>query len=70
MKFECIKGITTDGYGYDKDEMLLVMQGDIVTFDGSDEGEICVTGIDGWCEGMELRFTPKEIADHFKVIHS
>jgi hypothetical protein len=63
MKFECIKGMA------DSDNVnVVVMQGDIVTFDGSDEGEVCVTGVVGWCEGVELSFTPKQFAEHFKVI--
>jgi len=47
---------------------VVVMQGDIVTFDGSDEGEVCVTGIAGWCKGIELSFTPKQFVEHFRVI--
>jgi hypothetical protein len=61
MKFECIKGIA------DSDNVsVIVMQGDIVTFDGSDEGEVCVTGIAGWCKGFELNFTPKQFVEHFR----
>tara|TARA_B110000503_G_C7029844_1_gene363524 strand:+ start:405 stop:614 length:210 start_codon:yes stop_codon:yes gene_type:complete len=63
MKFECIKGMA-DGDNIN----VVVMQGDIVTFDDSDEGEVSVTGIAGWCEGFELIFTPKQFVDHFKVI--
>jgi hypothetical protein len=65
MKFECIKGIASSG-----NECVIVMQGDIVTFDGSDEGEVCVTGIDGWCEGVELIFQPNVFVEHFRVIIS
>jgi hypothetical protein len=63
MKFECIKGMA------DSDNVnVVVMQGDVVTFDGSDEGEVYVTGIDGWCKGVELIFTPKQFVEHFRII--
>jgi hypothetical protein len=63
MKFECIKGIASSG-----NECVVVMQGDIVTFDGSDEGEVCVTGIAGWCESIELIFQPNVFVEHFRII--
>ena len=63
MKFECIKGMA------DSDNVnVVVMQGDVVTFDGSDEGEVCVTGIAGWCEGIELIFQPNVFVEHFRII--
>jgi hypothetical protein len=63
MKFECIKGMA------DSDNVnVVVMQGDVVTFDGSDEGEVYVTGIAGWCKGVELIFTPKQFVEYFRII--
>ena len=62
-KFECIKGMADS-----KNTNVIVMQGDVVVFDGSDEGEVCVTGIAGWCTGFELIFTPKQFVEHFKCI--
>lgn len=63
MKFECIKGLaTSDNVG------VVVMQGDIVKFIGSDEGWVEVEGIEGWCYSIELSFTPKQFVEHFKVI--
>ena len=63
MKFECIKGMA------DSDNInVVVMQGDIVKFIESGEGDVYVEGIAGWCEGMELNFTPKQFTEHFKVI--
>ena len=63
MKFECIKGMA------DSDDIyVIVMQGDIVTFNGYDIGDVCVEGVAGWCRGLELNFTPKQFAEHFKVI--
>lgn len=63
MKFECIKGMA------DRDNInVVVMQGDIVIFNENSEGEIMVEGEAGWCKGLELNFTPKEFAEHFKVI--
>jgi hypothetical protein len=62
MKCECIKGMT------DSDNInIIVMQGDIVNVLETDEGDIFVEGISGWCEGMELNFTPKQFVEHFKV---
>jgi hypothetical protein len=63
MKFKCIKGIASSG-----NECVIVMQGDIVKFINTDEGEVCVEGIAGWCEGVELIFQPNVFVEHFKVI--
>jgi len=61
MKFECIKGMAT------KDNTsVVVMQGDIVKLISIDEGEVLVEGVAGWCNGIELLFTPKKFVEHFK----
>jgi hypothetical protein len=63
MKFECIKGIA------DSDNInVIAMQGDIVIFNESEEGNVYVEGIAGWCKGFELNFTPKQFTEHFKSI--
>jgi hypothetical protein len=62
-KFECIKGLADS-----ENINVIVMQGDIVTLDGTDDGEVCVEGIAGWCKGRELTFSPRQFVEHFKVI--
>jgi len=63
MKFECIKGMA------DADNVnVVVMQGDVVEFLDRGEDSIEVEGVAGWCTGVELVFTPKQFAKHFKVI--
>ena len=63
MKFECIKGMA------DADNInVIVMQGDVVIFNECGEGIMEVEGIAGWCEGLELNFTPKQFTEHFRVI--
>lgn len=65
MKFECIKGMA------DSDNVnVVVMQGDVVSVIETSEGDILVNGEAGWCEGVELSFTPKQFVEHFKVIGS
>ena len=62
MKFKCIKGLAID-------EHLIIVQNDEVQFISNDEGfsqEILVIGTKGWCEGMELSFTPKQFVIHFE----
>lgn len=63
-KFECIKGMADH-----EDVNVIVMQGDIVEFIESGEGEILVEGIHGWCCGLELNFTPSQFVKHFKIIN-
>lgn len=63
MKFECIKGMATSD-----NVSVVVMQGDIVELISTDEGEVLVEGIAGWCKGFELTFPPREFTTYFKVI--
>jgi surfactin synthase thioesterase subunit len=60
MKLECIKG-------YAHEEGIVCLQGDIVVFNGTDDGIVELEGIQGWCEGLELAFSPEMIVNHFKV---
>jgi hypothetical protein len=63
MKFECIKGAS------DLNNLnVIVMQGDIVICNGVEEGLVEIEGIAGWCEGVELCFTPKQFTECFRVI--
>ena len=60
MKLECIKG-------YAHEEGIVCLQGDIVVFNGTDDGIVELEGIQGWCEGLELAFSSEMIVNHFKV---
>ena len=60
-KFKCIKGLATD-------ENVVIMQNDEVKFISHDEGDVLVIGTNGWCDGMELTFTPKQLVEHFESI--
>ena len=61
MKLECIKGFAND-------ETLVCLQGDIVAWNGNDDnGDIELEGLEGWCEGLILIFSPQMVVDHFKV---
>jgi len=60
MKLECIKG-------YAHEEGIVCLQGDIVVLTGTDEGIVELEGIEGWCYSIEMSFTPKIVAEHFKV---
>lgn len=60
MKLECIKG-------YAHEEGVVCLQGDVVIFNGMDEGIVDLEGLEGWCAGIEISFSPKIVAEHFKV---
>ena len=60
-KFKCIKGLATD-------ENVVIMQNDEVKFISNEEGDVLVIGTNGWCEGMELTFEPKQFVIHFESI--
>ena len=60
QKFRCIKGIV-DSMG-----QIIVFPGDILKFIEVEEGEYYFEVIDGWCTGMELNFSGKEVIEHFE----
>jgi hypothetical protein len=59
MKLEAIKGYSTN-------ENVVFLQGDIVEVIGTEEGIIDLIGVEGWCEGIEMSFSPKVISEYFK----
>jgi hypothetical protein len=62
LYFECLEGYATD-------ENLVVAKGDILRFLEGEEGMLYFEGVEGWCEGTEINFTPKVVAKHFKTTH-
>ena len=62
MIIECIKGIA------DSDNInVICMQGDLLKVVEVIEGDILCEGIEGWCLGYEIDFTPKVFVECFKV---
>ena len=59
MKLEVIKGYSTN-------ENVVFLQGDIVEVIGTEEGAIELIGVEGWCEGIEMNFSPRVISEYFK----
>ena len=59
-RLKCIEGLA------DSDNVnVICLQGDEVEVREVNEGCIEVEGVFGWCEGVELSFTPKQVAQHF-----
>ena len=61
MKLEAIKGYATN-------ENVVFLTGDIVRLDSMEEGSVILEGVAGYCKGVILDFSPKVVAEHFKVI--
>jgi len=61
-KLECIKGMVDSS-----NTNVVLLQGDILKVIEVSEGEVVLEGLDGWCAGFELCFTPKQIVEYFKV---
>lgn len=61
MKLEAIKGYSTN-------ENVVFLTGDVVKVNGMEEGSVELEGVAGWCKDVILDFSPKVVADHFKVI--
>ena len=59
MKFQCTKGMADA-----EDLNVFVMQQDVVEVTTVEEGFVHVIGIAGWCNGVELSFTPKQFTEH------
>jgi hypothetical protein len=53
--------------GYASEENVVFVQGDIVEVLGTEEGWLDLVGIYGWCNGIEMSFTPKVIVEHFCI---
>jgi len=56
--------------GYATEEDVVFLQGDIVEVVGTEEGWVDLIGINGWCDGVEMNFTPKVIAECFASVEN
>jgi hypothetical protein len=54
--------------GYATDENVVFLQGDVVEVTDCEEGMVYLLGISGWCNGIEMNFIPKIIAESFASI--
>ena len=63
MKLECIKGFT-DSINL----RVLSLQGTVAKVLEINEDKILIEIEAGWMKGAELYLTPKQVAEHFRVI--
>jgi hypothetical protein len=54
--------------GYATGEDVVFLKGDAVEVLGTEEGSVDLIGVEGWCIGTEMTFTPKIIAECFSSI--
>jgi len=55
--------------GYYTNENIVFMKNDLVKVTNVEKGMVYLEGIKGWCEGIEMNFIPKVIADHFETAY-
>jgi hypothetical protein len=53
--------------GYASEENVVFLTGDKVKVLGTEEGLVDLIGVDGWCNGIEMNFSPKIVAECFLV---
>ena len=56
--------------GYATEENVVFLTGDKVKVLGVEEGLVDLIGVDGWCNGMKMDFSPKVVAECFLVYSS
>ena len=49
------------------DENIIFMKNDMVKVIDIEEGMICLEGVKGWCEGIEMNFIPKIVGEYFET---
>jgi hypothetical protein len=54
--------------GYATEEDVAFLQGDLVEVIGHEEGMVYLLGVYGWCNGVEMNFVPKVVAECFASI--
>jgi hypothetical protein len=60
-EFECFKGMADN-------ENVIIVRGDTVAVVEVNVGEVVVKGTSGWCDGVELIFSPKQFIEHFATV--
>ena len=57
--------------GYATEENVVFLQGDMVEVTSfGEEGMVYLLGVSGWCNGTEMNFIPKVIAECFASIEN
>jgi len=54
--------------GYATEENVVFLKGDIVEVTDYEEGMVYLLGVSGWCNGVEMNFIPKVVAECFASI--
>jgi hypothetical protein len=53
--------------GYSTEENVVFLENDIVKVTSVEEGMIYLEGVSGWCKEIEMNFSPRIIAECFKM---
>jgi hypothetical protein len=53
---------------YATEENVVFLQGDLVEVTGCEEGMVYLLGVSGWCNGVEMNFIPKVVAECFASV--
>jgi hypothetical protein len=54
--------------GYATEENVVFLQSDMVEVTGCEEGMVYLLGVSGWCNGVEMNFIPKVVAECFASV--
>jgi hypothetical protein len=54
--------------GYATEENVVFLQGDMVEVTDHEEGMVYLLGVSGWCNGVEMNFIPKVVAECFASV--
>jgi len=54
--------------GYATEENVVFLQGDMVEVTDHEEGMVYLLGVSGWCNGVEMNFVPRIIAECFASV--
>ena len=55
--------------GYYTNENIVFMKNDLVKVTNVEEGMVYLEGVKGWCEGIEMNFIPKLVAEYFETTY-
>ena len=56
--------------GYATEENVVFLQGDLVEVTDHEEGMVYLLGVSGWCNGTEMNFIPKVVAECFASVEN